>query len=65
MAHALEQEKSQSHAGAATRLTVWCVTPGEAWLASLFGNPVMLPITRFTYDRFAEVLFAWNKWKGR
>jgi len=24
----------------------------------------MLPLTRFAYDRFADVLFAWNRWKG-
>jgi hypothetical protein len=22
------------------------------------------PTTRFFYDRFADVLFAWNRWKG-
>jgi len=25
----------------------------------------MLPVTRFGYDRFADMLFAWNKRKGR
>jgi hypothetical protein len=25
---------------------------------------VLLPVTRFGYDRFADVLFAWNGWKG-
>jgi len=25
----------------------------------------VLPLTRFFYDRFADLLFAWNKWKGR
>jgi predicted DCC family thiol-disulfide oxidoreductase YuxK len=24
----------------------------------------VLPVTRFGYDRFADALFAWNKWKG-
>jgi predicted DCC family thiol-disulfide oxidoreductase YuxK len=33
------------------------VTPGEGWLASLFGNPVILPVSRFCYDRFSDVLF--------
>jgi len=51
--------------GADVAIAVWRVTPGEAWLARLFGNPVMLPLTRFFYDRFADVLFAWNKRKGR
>jgi predicted DCC family thiol-disulfide oxidoreductase YuxK len=51
--------------GADVAIAIWKVTPGENWLASLFGNPLMLPVTRFAYDRFADVLFAWNKRKGR
>ena len=50
--------------GADVAIAVWRVTPGDAWLAGLFGNPVVLPLTRFVYDRFADVLFAWNKRKG-
>jgi len=50
--------------GADVAIAVWRVTPGEAWLARLFGNSVLLPLTRFFYDRFADVLFAWNKRKG-
>jgi predicted DCC family thiol-disulfide oxidoreductase YuxK len=46
------------------RIAIWRVTPSEGWLASLFGNLVMRPVTRFAYDRFADMLFAWNKWKG-
>ncbi|TPQ32839.1 thiol-disulfide oxidoreductase, partial [Bradyrhizobium guangdongense] len=26
---------------------------------------VALPVTRFFYDRFADLLFAWNRWCGR
>ena len=50
--------------GADVAIAIWRVTPGEAWLARLLGNPVVLPITRFVYDRFADVLFSWNKRKG-
>jgi len=50
--------------GADVAIAVWRVTAGEAWLARLFGNPVVLPLTRFVYDRFADVLFAWNRRKG-
>ena len=50
--------------GADVAIAIWRITPGEGWLASLFGNPVMLPVARFAYDRFADLLFAWNKWKG-
>jgi predicted DCC family thiol-disulfide oxidoreductase YuxK len=51
--------------GADVALALWRLTPGERWLANLLGNPMMLPLTRFGYDRFADVLFAWNKRKGR
>ena len=51
--------------GADVAIAVWRATPGEAWLATLFGNPVALPVTRFAYDRFADLLYAWNRRKGR
>ena len=51
--------------GADVAIAVWRMTPGEGWLASLLGNPVVRPVTRFAYDRFADVLWAWNRRKGR
>ncbi|MBZ9661366.1 DCC1-like thiol-disulfide oxidoreductase family protein [Mesorhizobium sp. ESP-6-4] len=51
--------------GADVAIAVWRITPGEGWLASLFGNPIALPLTRFAYDRFADVLYGWNRRKGR
>ncbi|MBZ9719388.1 DCC1-like thiol-disulfide oxidoreductase family protein [Mesorhizobium sp. XAP10] len=51
--------------GADVAIAVWKVTPGEGWLATLFGNPVALPLTRFAYDRFADLLYAWNRRMGR
>ena len=51
--------------GADVAIAIWRLTPGEGWIASLFGNPVILPVTRFAYDRFADLLFAWNRRKGR
>jgi predicted DCC family thiol-disulfide oxidoreductase YuxK len=50
--------------GADVAIAVWRATPGGGWLATLLGNPVVGPITRFGYDRFADLLFAWNRWKG-
>jgi predicted DCC family thiol-disulfide oxidoreductase YuxK len=51
--------------GADVAIAVWRATPGEGWLASLLGNPVALPLTRFVYDRFADLLYAWNRRKAR
>jgi predicted DCC family thiol-disulfide oxidoreductase YuxK len=51
--------------GADVAIAVWRLTPGERWLATLAGNPVALPLTRFIYDRFADLLYGWNRRKGR
>ncbi|RWE78679.1 DCC1-like thiol-disulfide oxidoreductase family protein [Mesorhizobium sp.] len=51
--------------GADVAIAVWRLTPGEGWLASLFGNVATLPLTRFAYERFADLLYAWNRRKGR
>jgi predicted DCC family thiol-disulfide oxidoreductase YuxK len=51
--------------GADVAIAIWRTTEGERWLAALLGNSLTLPITRFAYDRFADLLFAWNKRKGR
>jgi predicted DCC family thiol-disulfide oxidoreductase YuxK len=51
--------------GADVAIAIWRATPGEGWIATLLGNPVMRPLTRFVYDRFADLLFAWNKRRGR
>ncbi len=50
--------------GADVAVAVWRITPGQGWLATVFGNPIMLPLVRFGYDRFADVLYAWNRRKG-
>ena len=50
--------------GADVAIAVWRLTPGEHWLAALLGNPVVRPVTRFSYDRFADLLYAWNRRKG-
>ena len=51
--------------GADVAIAIWRLTPGDRWLALLAGNPVIRPVTRFVYDRFADRLYAWNRRKGR
>ena len=62
--HATDQD-GRLLVGADVAIAVWQLTPGERWLAALLGNPVMRPLTRFAYDRFADLLYAWNRRKGR
>jgi len=50
--------------GADVAVAVWRLTPGEGWLAGLFGNRLVLPLTRFGYDRFADLLYGWNRRRG-
>ena len=50
--------------GADCAIEVWRRTPGDAWLARLLGLPVVRPIARFGYDRFADLLYAWNRRNG-
>lgn len=51
--------------GADVAVAVWERTPGQHWIASILGAPGLIHLTRFAYDRLADVLFAWNKRKGR
>jgi predicted DCC family thiol-disulfide oxidoreductase YuxK len=61
--HALDGDRNLI-VGADVAIALWRLTPGQGWLASVFGNPIILPLTRFGYDRFADLLYAWNKWMG-
>lgn len=40
-------------------------TPGQRWLGRLMMWPLLRPLSRWLYDRFADQLFAWNKRHGR
>jgi predicted DCC family thiol-disulfide oxidoreductase YuxK len=51
--------------GADCAIAIWLATPGQAWLGRLFGLPILRQIAGFAYDRFADLLFAWNRRMGR
>jgi predicted DCC family thiol-disulfide oxidoreductase YuxK len=53
------------HVGADCAIEIWLRTPGEAWIGRLLGLPVLRFFTRFGYDRFADLLYAWNRRNGR
>jgi predicted DCC family thiol-disulfide oxidoreductase YuxK len=61
--HAVDAE-GRLFVGADCAIAIWLTTPGQAWLGRFFGLPVLRQITRFAYDRFADLLFAWNRWMG-
>lgn len=50
--------------GADCVVAIWVRTPGDVWLGRLLGLPVIRQIAAVVYDRFADVLYAWNRRKG-
>jgi predicted DCC family thiol-disulfide oxidoreductase YuxK len=52
------------HVGADCAIAIWRATPGDSWLAWLVGLPGIHQISCFGYDRFADLLYAWNRRKG-
>jgi predicted DCC family thiol-disulfide oxidoreductase YuxK len=50
--------------GADCAIEIWRRTQGDRWLAQLVGLPLVRQLSRFFYDRFASLLYAWNKRKG-
>ena len=52
------------HVGADCAIAIWRRTPGDVCLARTLGLQAIRPIARFGYDRFADLLYAWNRRKG-
>jgi predicted DCC family thiol-disulfide oxidoreductase YuxK len=52
------------YVGADCAIAIWRATPGDAWLAWLVGLPGIHQISSFGYDRFADLLYVWNRRKG-
>jgi predicted DCC family thiol-disulfide oxidoreductase YuxK len=61
--HAVDAD-GRLHVGADCAIAIWRTTPGDTWLGRLLGLPVIRQITRVVYDRFADLLYAWNRGKG-
>lgn len=53
------------YVGAACAIEIWRRTPGNVWLANLLSLPLLRGFAAFVYDRFADLLYAWNRRKGR
>lgn len=50
--------------GAPVAVEIWRRSPGQAWLAMVLGNRVIMPITRAGYHLLANILYRWNRAKG-
>ena len=62
--HAVDQNGTFS-VGIDCAIEIWRRTPGDDRLARLVGLPGIRQIAGFGYDRFADVLYAWNRRKRR
>jgi predicted DCC family thiol-disulfide oxidoreductase YuxK len=51
------------HVGISCAIEIWRRTPGDRWLARVMGLPVLRQIAGVAYNRFADLLYAWNRWK--
>lgn len=61
--HAVDAD-GRFHVGIDCAIEIWKRTPGEEWLGRIVGLPVIRQLAGFGYDRFADVLYAWNRRKG-
>jgi predicted DCC family thiol-disulfide oxidoreductase YuxK len=59
--HAVDAD-DRLYVGADCAAAIWLRTPGDAWLGRLIGLPVVRQIARVSYNLFADLLFAWNRW---
>jgi predicted DCC family thiol-disulfide oxidoreductase YuxK len=53
------------YAGIDCAIAIWRRTPDDAWLGRISRVPGVRPVAGFGYNRFADLLYAWNRWKGR
>jgi len=61
----VEDDQGKLHIGADAFSILWQETPGRRWLGHLLALPVLSTLARWTYDRFADALYAWNRRHGR
>jgi predicted DCC family thiol-disulfide oxidoreductase YuxK len=57
--HGLDAD-GQFYAGIDCAIAIWLRTPGDAWLGRIIGVPGVRQVAGFGYDRFADLLYAWN-----
>lgn len=51
------------HIGADAFIYLWLQTPGQRWMGKLFQLPIIKPLLHFIYNRFAHILYRWNRAK--
>ncbi len=62
--HAVDAE-GRLYVGADCAAEIWRRTPGHEWLAAFVRLPLARLLARLAYDRFADLLFWWNRRRDR
>ena len=62
--HVVDEDGSV-HVGSDAFAELWNETPGQQWLGGLARAPCVRPLSRWTYNGFARVLYWWNGGRGR
>jgi predicted DCC family thiol-disulfide oxidoreductase YuxK len=62
--HAIDAD-GDLYVGIDCAIEIWLRTPGDVWLGRISGVPGIRQVAGFGYNRFASLLYAWNRWKGR
>ena len=58
-------EKGELRVGAEAFRALWAHTPGQGALARLTGLPLLNPLSKWAYNAFAALLYAWNRLNRR
>lgn len=61
--HGVDAE-GRLHVGADCAIAIWLRSPGRVWLGRLLARPIIHRLVGIGYDRFADLLYAWNRRKG-
>jgi len=61
--HAVDAD-GRLYVGMDAAIAIWGRTPGDGRLAHVVALPVIRQITNYGYDRFADLLYAWNRLMG-
>lgn len=59
----VKDENGRLNVGADAFIRLWLQTPGQRWLGKLFQLPVLKQFFHFIYNRFAQILYRWNRAK--
>ena len=60
--HAVDAD-GRLYVGIDCAIAIWLRTPGDTWVGRIVGLPLIHQIARVAYDRFADLLYAWNRRK--